>query len=127
MKVPSITIEVGPRRHLNSEAVEIAFAAVWRTLHYHKMLPKPPEKTLSFPNGIWRRVSGPRSVCEGLVLPVSAVGNRLTEGEVIAEIIDKDGLLQQKIVATETCVILAFPDKGYIASGQTVCTLAVVE
>ena len=127
MKVPSITIEVGPRRHLKPASVDVALLAIHRVLHQHKMLPTAPEPRFSFPRGIWRRVSGPRTISEGLILPVATPGKRLVAGDVIGKMISKDGLLQQEVMATETCVVLAFPDKGYLCPGQTICTLAVVE
>ena len=125
MKVPSITIEVGPRRSLLPSAVDVAVDSIHRILQHYGMLHSAPPVEFSFPRGIWQRRSGPRVKYEGLVLPRAIPGELLRSGDVIALIISSEGVCQQEVKATQTCVVLSFPDKGYISAGQTICTLAV--
>ena len=125
MKVPSITIEVGPRRSLLPSEVDVAVDAIHRILEHYGMLPPAPPLTFSFPSGIWQRRSGPRVKYEGLVLPMAVPGALLRSGDVIGHIISSEGVCKQEVKATQTCVVLSFPDKGYVSAGQTICTLAI--
>ena len=125
MKVPSITIEVGPRRSLLPSAVDVAVDAIHRIFQQYKMLPTAPPIQFSFPSGIWQRRSGPRVRYDGLVLPKAVPGVLLRSGDVIAQVISSEGIFQEEIKALQTCVVLSFPDKGYITSGQTICTIAI--
>ena len=129
MKIPSLTMEVGPRRHIRASSVEITVKAIQNILVYLKMLNPSKRSNLGInrPYGIWRRETGPRVKQQGLIYPLANVGKRLTERTPIANIISEEGLIRERIFAVEPCVILAYPDTGYIQMGQAVCTLAVLE
>jgi len=127
MKIPSITIEVGPRRFLNASSVMVGYNSVIRVLHHYKMVEKAPSIVERLPRGIWRRKSGPTAISDGLILPIAKPGEILKVCDPIATIINEEGLLQEEINTDEVMVVLSFPDNGYIQAGQTVCTIAVAE
>lgn len=129
MKIPSLTMEVGPRRHIRASSVEVAVAAIQNVLVYLQMFPVSERVNLGIhkPYGVWRRETGPRAKQQGLVHPIAKTGQRLTARSPIANIINEEGLIQERIFAAEPCVVLAYPDIGYIQTGQAICTLAVLE
>jgi predicted deacylase len=129
LKIPSLTIEVGPRRHIRASSVELAFKSIQNILVSLGMLDKSKCEDLGLrvPYGIWRRETGPRSSEKGLIFPLVEVGIRLAKSDPIANIINEEGVIQEKIYAPEPCVVLSYPDIGYIQARQPVCTLAVLE
>ena len=129
LKIPSLTIEVGPRRHIRASSVALTLKAIQNILASLGMLKKATQEDLGLrvPYGIWRRETGPRTSERGLIFPLAEAGVRRSKGDPIANIINEEGMVQDVIYAPETCVVISYPDIGYIQTGQPVCTLAVLE
>ena len=129
LKIPSLTMEIGPRRHIRAASVEMTVGAIQNILVHLEMLPTSWRVNLGIkrPYGVWRRETGPRAQEQGLIYPLARLGQQLTERSPIANIINEEGLIQERIFASEPCVVLAYPDIGYTQIGQAICTLAVLE
>lgn len=134
LRIPSLTLEIGPRRYLHPVAVRQAVSAVWRMLGYWNMVHveslEDMCKVLPVSQaiyGVWRRANGPSTKVGGLIFPLVEVGKLLHKGTAIAKILHSNGQCINTIFADKTMVILAFPDAGYVRDWACVCTIAVPE
>lgn len=134
LQVPCLTMEIGRRRHVAWADVLIALSALGRLLvHFEMVEPndllhlgwnQPKPLVLS---GLWRRDNGPITREEGLVVPVAPLGQILREGDAIAKIVNAQGITRETVCAKQTCVVLAYPDKAWIARWLSICTIGVLE
>ena len=59
--------------------------------------------------------------------PVAPLGQLLREGDAIAGIVNAQGITRETVCAKQTCVVLAYPDKAWIARWLSICTIGVLE
>ena len=132
--IPALTLEVGPRRCIHQPSVVRMKDAVLRVLSHHgsidlKSFPsfgsQPYQKRLDAGN--WRRASGPLSHSDGLWNPQIPIGRHVVEGTYIGDVIDSAGAICQTITAPRGGVLLAYPDKSRLTSGQSCLTMAIPE
>lgn len=123
--VPAVTLEVGPRRWISGEAVEIAVTAALGVLSAVGLVAGPaPVRPERLP-GRWRRAAAPRPRGTGVLVPCVKPGDQVAAGEPLAELRRLDGDLIEILLATEDCVVLALPERAWIGPTATVATLAV--
>ena len=127
-RVPTMTIEAGPRLHLNEEAVSTATEAVFSVLRHLGML--KGEKTIHksrVDGGPWRRSSGPRASNAGFLVPQVKPGSFIQRGQVIAEIRSLTGNSLERIRSRDSGLIIALPERSWVSPGSAVGTLAVAD
>ncbi len=122
--VPSLTLEVGPRRRMDIASIAIMKEAVFGILARQGML------NIAFvPNhqpiaGVWTRTNGPLSKTGGVVFPSCEPGTILEKGMEIAVLYSVTGVELERFVAPERVLILAFPDQGWLQAHRSCATLA---
>lgn len=125
--VPAVTLEVGPRRWISGDAVQIALDAALGVLSAVGLTRCPaPVRAERLP-GRWRRATAPRSRGAGVLVPVVRPGDQVASGGPIAELRRLDGELIERLVAPEDCVVLALPQRAWTTPAMVVGTLAVLE
>lgn len=125
-RVPTMTIEAGPRLHLNEEAVNTTTEAVFSVLRHLGML--HGEKTTHksrVDGGPWRRSSGPRASNAGFLVPQMTPGSFIKRGQVLAEIRSLTGNSLERIRSRDSGLIVALPERSWVSPGNAVGTLAV--
>lgn len=123
--VPSITLEVGPRRIGEPNAIERVVKVVLGLLAEHELTDGDRPRR-SGPVR-WRRTTSWKAPCEGLVVPVATPGSTVEEGERIAEIHAIDGRLLDAVNAPEAGVVLSWPDAAWTTAGSPVGTFGALE
>lgn len=128
LQVPAVTIECGPRLHLDPTAVDTAARAVLGMLHALGMVEEPvPAHPTRVPGGPWRRDSGPRASATGILVPRAAPGALLRKGDPVAEIRALSGALLEEIVADAEGFVLSVAERTHVVAGVPVCTVALRE
>ena len=122
--IPSLTLEVGPRRSMDIAAVTLMKDAVLGILSHLKMLQKPFTPAHSPQKGIWKRAKSPVSNVTGVIFPSCVPGSILGKGDEIAKIYSTTGVVQETFVAQERVLVLAFPDQCWVRAHQSCATLA---
>jgi predicted deacylase len=123
--VPAITLEVGPRRHIDPVAVEVSFQATVGVLGALGMVPASAFEHPTRQSGVWRRASSPRARRAGLVEPLVTPGDSVRVGQVMARVFSLTGELQDEVVAAEAGIVVSWVDAPWVAAGGVVGTLGV--
>ncbi len=125
---PALTLEAGPRLHLDPAASATMQAAVVRILHALDMLPLPHDlpapRPPPLPPGPWRRDSGPRSAAEGLLSPLVRPGALCSPGHPLASVRSLTGDTLETICAPSAGFVIAWTDLFFIPAQTMVCTWA---
>lgn len=125
--VPAVTLEVGPRRWIAADAVEIAVVGALGVLTAAGLCQQPaPARPERLP-GRWRRASSPRPRGAGVLVPLVRAGDVVQAGQPIGELRRLDGELIERLVAVEDGVILALAERAWATPAHTPATLAVRE
>lgn len=125
-RLPALTIEAGPRRFVDPQAVEAGIHVVLSILAHEGLLAQrvgPHPTRLS--TTCWTRVPGPRAAREGLLRPLLGPGVRVRAGDAVAEVLGYDGLPVETLHARETGYILALHDGSWVRPGTPCLALAV--
>lgn len=124
--VAAVTLEVGPRRALDPQAVEVALKAALGVLTAAGLVecPAPAHPSL-VQGGPWRRESGPRCTQAGVLEVLPDPGHIFPAGEIIARLRSLDGRTLQELAAPEAGFVVAVPDRCWVASASACATLAV--
>jgi uncharacterized protein len=127
-RIPTMTLEVGPRLHLDAEAVTIASQAVCSVLSHLGMLTNPPfVHETQIDGGPWRRTSGPRASNAGFLVPQVCAGSHIKRGQVIAEIRSLTGNALERLRCREDGVLISFPERAWVSPGTAVGTLGILD
>lgn len=124
--IAAVTLEVGPRRAICPDAVELAVRAslgVLGALGLVRGAELPPFAR----SGIWRRDSGPKVTRAGLLVPLVRPGQDYARGEVLAELRGLAGDLMERLVAPTAGFVVALPDRAWVTPGMVVATVAVAD
>lgn len=124
--VPAVTIESGPRRVVNMEAVQVTVRAVLRLLVHLEMIARevPPEAA-RIAGGPWRRTSGPRTSEDGLFVPSIPPGTRVERGALLGVIRGLDGQVVEEVRATGEGLVISWVDGAWLTAGTVVATLGI--
>ena len=121
--VPSVTLEVGPRRVAQPEAVERMVLGVKGILAHLGMVEHTvPEPVLEGP---WRRASTPRAERAGMFVPHLAAGSVFERGELIGEVRGLDGAARAEMRAPSRGVVISWAEGAWVDAGAAVGTLAL--
>jgi predicted deacylase len=125
-QIPAIYIEGHGGRSIRRTDLDGYTDGVRRVLQDLKMLSAAPQT-----NGNTIQVIGSGNTDAGLVASVDGylvthvkVGDRVSTGEVIAEIIDISGVVLMTLCATQTCYIMLFRRDAKVSTGDTICITA---
>jgi predicted deacylase len=124
--IPSVTLEIGPRRAIDPSAIDAAGYALRGMLGHVGVVDvtsKPHETCVA--GGPWRRENGPRTTATGLVVPVVLPGVLLEAGAAIVEVRDVAGHVLDRVAMPVPGFVMSFPDQAWLASGVAAATLAV--
>ena len=140
LRIPAITVEVGPRRRLDPTDVNITYEAVldWMTfLGMYQNEHSPPSKTNrdfgNIPQDMisgethLRRVNGPIIGIGGIFSPLLPVGSVLEVGSVIGYIYDVHGSKRESVLSPHKGYLIALTDHAFIKTGNSCCTIAILE
>ncbi len=122
---PAVTLEIGPRRYLDSEAVEVALAAALGVLAEVGAVEAPRVVHPSRVEGIWRRASSPRARRSGVLVPLLEPGQGFEAGRVLARLRGLTGEVEEEIRATAPGIVVSWVEGGWIAAGGVIGTLGV--
>lgn len=126
--VPAITIEAGPRRAVDPEAVDAAVTAVRRILHHLGLIDAAPEPHPTRRDGaIYRRASAPRTRRAGVLIPRRRPGDVFRIGEVIARVHGLDGQIVEELRAPADGIVVSWNEGGWIEARGVTGTLGIVE
>jgi len=124
--VPTVTLEVGPRRRLDAEAAAIATGATLGILTEFgivKMIARiDAERKM---DGPWRREGGPRTNHTGVLVPLVRPGDDLERGAPIAEVRTIDGQVLETLRARASGFVVALPERTHVVPGVASATVAV--
>lgn len=134
LEIPCVTLEIGRRRHVDPQDVQCGLAIVGRVLVHAGCLEETQVHDYGWempvttrPAGVWRRGNGPVTRVGGMVVPMAQMGEILREGDSIARIIDFQGKTREIVWATETCIVIAYPDRAWVNRWASICTVALLE
>jgi predicted deacylase len=124
--VPTVTLEVGPRRRLDSAAVALATGAALGVLTEAGVVNMPAvEAPGRKDGGPWRRESGPRTNHTGVLVPQVQPGEPLKRGTPIAEVRTLDGEMLEQLRARAIGFVVALPERTHVVPGLSCATIAV--
>ena len=124
--IPAVTLEVGPRRRLDSDAVAIATGAVLGVLTEAGIVNMPARVIQSRKEGgPWRREGGPRTNHTGILVPQVRPGDVLVRGAPIAEVRTIDGEVLEVLRARASGFVVALPERTHVVPGVASATVAV--
>lgn len=122
---PAVTVEVGPRRYLNPEAVSVTLQATLGILAHLDMVDHTTPAHPTRVEGIWRRASSPRAQKAGVLRPVCNPGDGFRKGEPLATIRGLAGQILETIRAQSAGVVVSWVEGCWIPSGGVLGTLAI--
>ncbi len=126
--IPAITIEVGPRRHLDPAAVKTMNDAVWGVLaHMGMVKDRSRAKPAVVRAQSWYRADGPVALVGGILAPLCNPGLLLEPGMALAEIRNLDGEVMQTLRANCRCLLLGIVEKAFLKPGDCCATLGLAE
>ncbi len=128
LKIPAVTLEAGPRLHLDDAAVSAMVGGVLGMLHALDMVSEAVEPHASrIGGGPWRRDSGPRAASSGILFARTQPGKILQRGTVVAEIRGLNGSVVQELTADSTGFVVSPAERTHVVAGVPVCTWAQAE
>jgi uncharacterized protein len=126
--VPSVTLEVGPRRAIDPHAIDAAGFALRGMLGHVGVVDVREESHASrVAGGPWRRENGPRTTATGLVVPVVLPGVLLERGATIVEVRDVTGTVLDRVAMPVPGFVMSFPDQAWLGAGVAAATLAIAD
>ena len=124
--LPAVTLEVGPRRRLDSEAAAIATGAALGILTEFGIVKMPARIDSGRKmDGPWRREGGPRTNHTGVLVPLVRPGDDLERGTPMAEVRTIDGQVLETLRARSSGFVVALPERTHVVPGVASATVAV--
>ena len=124
--IPAVTLEIGPRRRLDSNAVALATGAVLGVLTEVGVVNMPARILKERKEGgPWRREGGPRTNHSGILVPQVRPGEDLSRGTAIAEVRTIEGEVLEVLRARASGFIVALPERTHVVPGVACATIAV--
>ena len=128
LAIPSVTLEVGPRRRVDPAAVRVATRGVLGILtHMHMARQPAPRHPSTRDDRIWRRESGPRTTRAGVLLPMVRPGSDYKRGAALAQVRSLAGEIREVLRAPCDGFVVSLPERTSVTVGVASATLAVPE
>jgi uncharacterized protein len=123
--IPSLTLEVGPRRSMNRQAIEIATDAVLAMMSAKEMLSSPYESTHTPIEGIWFRGNGPITHHAGVFIPLVCAGEHVQRNQILGTVYSTTGVELEEIRSHFPALVLSLPAQCWVRELQSCATLAM--
>lgn len=123
----ALTIEAGPRRALDPEAVDVAVGAVLRVLRHLELVERAPLAPASSPGGPFRRASAPRVRNAGIFVPARAPGDAFCKGDLLGTVRSVDGRPLEEVRARADGIVVSWAENAWIEARGGTGTLGLVE
>lgn len=125
--IAAVTLEIGPRRTVHAEAVDLAVSAVLGVLSSAGLveLPAPPHATRR--SGRWRRENGPRTHQTGVLVPLVRPGQEVGVGHPLGQVRTLAGEILETLVSPCPALVVSLPERAWTGPGVICATLAVVD
>lgn len=124
--IAAVTLEVGPRRFMTLEAVELATQCALGVLTAARVLSlAAPRHPSVVPGGPWRRASGPSVTAEGVFVPLVRPGQWLAASDLIGTVRALDGSIRQRMAMRKPGFIVSLSERTWVRPGQTCATLGI--
>ncbi len=123
--IPSLTLEVGPRRFMDRDAVEIATDAVLSMMAAKGMLRETITSTHKPVSGIWYRGNGPVAHHAGVFIPSVYAGDRVKRNQLLGKIYSLTGVELEEIRSHFPALVLSLPAQCWVRELQSCSTLAL--
>ncbi|HCH64469.1 MAG: hypothetical protein CL927_08915 [Deltaproteobacteria bacterium] len=128
LAIPAVTLEVGPRRRIDPEAVRVATRGVLGILTRLHMAQEPaPGHSSLRADRVWRRESGPRTTRTGILLPMVRPGMNFKRGAALTQIRSLGGEIREVLRAPSDGFVVSLPERTSVGLGVATATLAVPE
>jgi predicted deacylase len=124
-RVPALTLEVGPRGAVSSDAVEVAVQSVWGVLASLGLVDEQPEPHSTRVLGQWRRAPVPRVKVSGVFAPSIAPGQPFAAGDELGTVRSVDGAIREKVTAPAIGVVVSWVDNAWVEPRAVVGTLGL--
>lgn len=125
LHTPSVTLEVGPRRWMDSRSVAKALEATLGILASVGIVDHKVQRDASKVDGVWRRAPTARARVAGLFDPRLEPGTRFAKGEVLAWLRTLTGEVAESIVATDDGVLMSWVEASWVSPGALLGTLGI--
>lgn len=123
--IPSLTLEVGPRRSMDLQAIDIAMDAVLAMMSEKEML-KAPHKSEHKPvPGVWFRGNGPITHHAGVFVPSVRAGERVERNQLLGKVYAATGVELEEIHSHFPALVLSLPAQSWLRELQSCATLAM--
>ena len=125
-QIPAIYVEGHGGRSIRKTDLDGYTDGVRRVLQDLKMLSAAPKNTHDSISvfGEGNTDAGLVASIDGYLVTRVKVGDRVSTGEVIAEIIDISGVVLSALSATQTCYIMLLRRDAKVSTGDTICITA---
>jgi predicted deacylase len=125
--VPAITIEAGPRRWIDPEAVDAALDATRGVLGSLELVDFETVHHPSRVGGTWRRSPAPRARVGGVFREVVRPGQTFRSGDVLGTLVDLAGAELDRIVARGDGVVISWAELTWVEAGAVPGTVGMRE
>jgi hypothetical protein len=125
LHTPSVTLEVGPRRWMDSRSVAKALDATLGVLACGGLVDHVTHPDSTKVEGVWRRAPTPRARVAGLFDPRLEPGDRFSKGDVLAWLRTITGDVAESIIATDDGVLMSWVEASWVAPGALLGTLGI--
>jgi predicted deacylase len=126
LAIPSVTLEVGPRRRIDPTAVKLATRGVLGIMSKMQMVgTSAPRHETVRDDRIWRRESGPRTTRTGVLIPMVQPADEYRRGAALAQVRGLAGELREVLRAPCDGFVVSLPDRTSVGIGVACATLAV--
>ncbi len=126
LRVPAVTLEVGPRRYAHPDAVRTTVHAAIRVLGAAGLVDTPAAEPTNH-GGPWRRAAAPRVRNPGLFTPALRPGDRFDKGSCLGTMHDAAGSELESLQAPAAGVVVSWQERSWIGAGGVVGTLGVLD
>ena len=123
LKVPSITIEAGPKGVVSPASVDTVCEAVARCLAELGVVSSSSVSTAKAHGGGLVRAHAPRPKAEGLFVPCAEPGQSFKSGDLLGHVVSLGGQPDEAIVASFDGLVVSWASGAWVRPGMSLGTL----
>ena len=123
--IPSLTLEVGPRRFMDRNAIDTAIDAVLAMMSVKGMIDNEYQPKHQPVSGVWYRGNGPVAHHAGVFVPSVCAGERVKRNQLLGKIYSTTGVELEEIRSHFPALVLSLPAQCWVRELQSCSTLAL--